>query len=206
MWSGSPRWSPNGQKLAFDAVVDGNFEILIVAANGGQPQRLAPNPANDSQPSWSRDGKSIYFASSRTGRDEVWRVPESGGDAVQVTRNGGFTAFESANGQALYYSKGDTDTKLWRCNLDGSGETVVLDDVGYRAFVVTADRIYFTRPGPGEARTLWVLHLRTGRQAQIAVVSNFGRLGLSVSPDNQYLIYPRFDREGSDLMLVPDFR
>ena len=89
-------------------------------ANGGQPQRLTNDPTNDSQPSWSQDGNSIYFASPRTGREEVWRVPASGGAAVQVTRDGGYTAFESEDGK-LYYNKSDNETKLWRCNLDGSG-------------------------------------------------------------------------------------
>jgi Tol biopolymer transport system component/DNA-binding winged helix-turn-helix (wHTH) protein len=206
MQSGSPRWSPDGQHLAFDSVAAGNWDVLVMPANGGQPQRLTTDPANDSQPSWSRDGKSIYFASARTGRYEVWKAPASGGAAVQVTRNGGYTAFESVDGKALYYTKGDNDSKLWRCNLDGSGETVVLDAVSYRGFVVTADRIYYTRPEPGEARTLRVRHLDTGKDTQISMLPNTGRLGLSLSPDNRYLIYSQLDREGSDLMLVPDFR
>lgn len=205
MQSGSPRWSPDSQHLAFDSVAAGNWDILVMPANGGQPQRLTTNRANDSQPSWSRDGNWIYFASNMTGRDEVWKVPASGGDAVQVTRNGGNTALE-VDGKALYYNKGDENTKLWRCNLDGSGETIVLDAVAHRGFVVTGDRIYYTRPEPGGARTLRVRHLGTGKDAQISLIPNTGRLGLSLSPDKQYLIYAQLDREGSDLMLVPDFR
>ncbi len=117
---GSPRWSPTGDRIAFDSDTTGNWDVLVMPANGGQPQRLTNDPANDSQPSWSRDGNSIYFASPRTGREEVWRVPASGGAAVQVTRDGGYTAFESEDGK-LYYNKSDNETKLWRCNLDGSG-------------------------------------------------------------------------------------
>jgi Tol biopolymer transport system component len=206
MRSGSPRWSPDSRYLAFDAMMAGSWDVLVVSANGGQPQRLAADPANDSQPSWSRDGTSIYFSSARSGRDEVWKVPASGGAAVQVTRNGGYTAIESVDGKALYYTKGDNETKLWRCNLDGSGETVVLDAVSYRGFVVTKDRIYYTRPEPGGARTLRVRHLDTGKDTQISMLRNSGRLGLSLSPDHRYLIYSQLDREGSDLMFVPDFR
>jgi dipeptidyl aminopeptidase/acylaminoacyl peptidase len=205
MQSGSPRWSPDSRHIAFDSVTAGNWDVLVMPANGGQPQRLTTDPANDYQPSWSRDGKSIYFASNRSGRDEVWKVPASGGAAVQVTRDGGYTAIEAVDGK-LYYNKGDNETKLWRCNLDGSGETVVLDAVSYRAFVVTADRIYYTQPEPGGARALRVRQLATGKDSQISMLPNTGRLGLSLSPDNRYLIYSQLDREGSDLMLVPDFR
>jgi Tol biopolymer transport system component len=214
MQSGSPRWSPDSQNLAFDSIAAGNWDILVMPANGGPPQRIVDNPSSDFHPRWSRDGQSIYFVSGRSGRDEVWRVPASGGREVQVTRNGGHAAFESYDSKSLYYTKSDNETKLWKCALDGngscaldgSGETVVLDVISYRAFVVTKDRIYYMRPEPGGAGTLRVLHLATGNHTQIAVVSNTLRLGLSLSHDNRYLIYTQLDREGSDLMLVPDFR
>jgi len=192
--SGSPRWSPTGDRIAFDSDAAGSWDVLVMPANGGQPQRLTDHPASDSQPSWSRDGNSIYFASDRSGRDEVWKVAASGGAAVRVTRNGGFTAFESEDGK-LYYNKSDNETKLWRCNLDGTGETLVLNAVSDRAFVVTKDRIYYKRPHSGGGRALMVRYLSTGKEAQISVIPNSDRLGLSLSPDNRYLIYPQVDRE-----------
>ena len=41
-------------------------------------------------PSWSRDGKWIYFASDRSGEYQVWKMPAGGGEAVQLTRKGGY--------------------------------------------------------------------------------------------------------------------
>jgi Tol biopolymer transport system component len=206
MQSGSPRWSPTSQKLAFDSMAAGNWDVLVMDATGGRPRRLTTDLANDSQPSWSKDGNFIYFSSARSGRDEIWKAPASGGREVQITHNGGYTAFESPDDDTLYYIKSDNDTKLWKCNPDGSGETPVLDAVSYRSFVVTKDRIYYMRPESGGSRTLRVLYRRTGQEAQIAVLPNTGRLGLSLSPDNRYLVYAQEDREGSDLMWVPNFR
>jgi Tol biopolymer transport system component/DNA-binding winged helix-turn-helix (wHTH) protein len=206
MQSGSPRWSPNSQKIAFDSIESGNWDVLIMPATGGQAQRLTNDRADDSQPSWSHDGNFIYFSSARSGRDEIWKMPASpGARAVRITRDGGYTAFEAPGGEYLYYLKGDNDNRLWRCNLDGSDEKLILDGVSYRSFVVTADRIYYMKPETGGMRTLRVLYLRSGKQKQIAVLPN-GRLGLSLSPDKRYLIYAQVDHEGSDLMLVPGFR
>ena len=64
-------------------------------------------------PNWSADGRWIYFASNRSGRWQIWRRPAEGGEAVQVTRKGGVTAFESSDGQWLYYAKSDT-VGIWR--------------------------------------------------------------------------------------------
>lgn len=42
-----------------------------------------------------QDGRWVYFCSNRTGDDQVWKMPATGGDAVQMTREGGRAAQES---------------------------------------------------------------------------------------------------------------
>jgi Tol biopolymer transport system component len=51
---------------------------------------------------WSRDGNWVYFVSARSGGSEVWKAPAGGGEAIQVTRNGGLEAFESPDGKFDY--------------------------------------------------------------------------------------------------------
>jgi Tol biopolymer transport system component len=61
----------------------------------------AHSPTNEVKPSWSHDGKWIYFSSSRTGAVEIWKIPAAGGEPIQVTRDGGYVAFESLDGKTL---------------------------------------------------------------------------------------------------------
>src|SRR5438445_7257776 len=127
--AGSPRWSPDGQRIVFDSNIEGQFELYVIDANGGTPQRLTNHPAFDAIASYSRDGRWIYFDSDRTGRSEIWRVPAEGGQAVQVTRNGGTVAFESLDGAFVYYTKTFNSSNLWRTPVVGGDEVEILKSV-----------------------------------------------------------------------------
>ena len=111
----------------FDSRPEGHWDIFVVGINGGKPRRLTNEPSIEFVPSWSRDGKWVYFASDRSGQEQVWKLPTSGGQAVQVTRNGGFAALESPDGKFVYYAKNEeVPTSLWKVPVDGGEEIGVL--------------------------------------------------------------------------------
>jgi DNA-binding winged helix-turn-helix (wHTH) protein len=120
---GSPRWSPDSQWIAFDAIVDGTTEVFVVAAGGGPARTVVFDGWENLVPSWSNDGKWIYFASHRSGDDQVWKVPLGGGPAVQVTQQGGFATAESFDGQTLYYAKTRFENpEIWKVPAGGGTE------------------------------------------------------------------------------------
>jgi len=102
----SVRWSPDGQSLVFARWDEAktNRDVYVVPAAGGTPRRMTTDPAEEGRPSWSRDGKWIYFFSHRTGRSEIWKMPVGGGEAIQITRNGGHESRESMDGRTLYFT------------------------------------------------------------------------------------------------------
>jgi eukaryotic-like serine/threonine-protein kinase len=203
--SGTPRWSPDGGRIVFDSNKEGRFQIYVVDADGGVPRRLTDNPADDAAPSFSRDGKRIYFSSLRTGRWEVWKMAAEGGEPVQVTRQGGFSPFESADRQVLYYQKSQGLSDIWKAPVDGGEETRVIESVGHRQFAVVADGIYSIRiAGPG--RTLQFFDFATGTTKDIAKLENPTEMGFTVSPDGRYVLYTQHDYGGSDLMLLENFQ
>ena len=76
-------------------------------------------------PSWSRDGRLIYFGSRRSGEWQIWRMTATGEQVEQVTRNGGYDAFEAADGKTLYYAK--REPGIWRVSLAGGEESLVIE-------------------------------------------------------------------------------
>ena len=103
----------------------GRAAIYVVESEGGVPQRLTNEPSEDGEATFSRDGRSIYFASDRSGRFEIWRIPATGGPAVQVTHGGGVAAQESWDARHVYYSKTEAGKDLWRVPVEGGVETPV---------------------------------------------------------------------------------
>jgi len=133
--AGSPSWSPDSEWIIFDSRGEGNADIYVVSAQGGPLRAITTNESEDIVPSWSRDGQWIYFSSDRAGDQQIWKVPAKGGQPLQVTRGGGFEAFESFEGDVIYYSKRDRQLGLWRIRPDGSDERPApgLSEAGFGA-------------------------------------------------------------------------
>ena len=86
-----PVWSPNGRQIAFIRTMfsrkgDRNYEIYVMAANGGNPRNLTRHPAFDSSPDWSPDGKQIVFSSERDGDLNIHVMAADGNNVRQLTR------------------------------------------------------------------------------------------------------------------------
>jgi eukaryotic-like serine/threonine-protein kinase len=203
---GSPRWSPDGQRIVFDSNVGGQFALYMIDAGGGSPRRITHDSADDAVASWSRDGRWIYFVSNRTKDWQVWKMSAEGGNAVQVTRQGGYVAFESWDGKFVYFSKSLRLTSLWRAPVEGGEETKVLESLMGQAFALGRKGVYFVAPHPDGTSAIEFQSFATGKVTAIAVIRRPAGFGLSVSPDERFVLYTQIDQGGADLMLVENFR
>jgi Tol biopolymer transport system component len=158
---------------------------------------------DDAIVNWSRDGQRVYFNSNRTGRYEIWSVPVSGGDARQVTREGGYYAVETPDGKELLYSLHSDPGPLRKLSFESGKDVELAALVWPLCFAAIADGVAFIpadiRPGETVIRHL---NLRTGRQSTIAKLANMISAGITVSPDEKTLLFSQRDQIGSDLALV----
>jgi len=211
-FSGSPRWSPDGQQIAFDSLPkeSGTRDIYVISSQGGAPRRLTTEDDYDDMiPSWSKDGQWIYFTSKRSGDWQVWKTPAFGGDPVQVTKQGGYMAFEASDGN-VYYAKSPTASGIWTVPVNGGNEVPVLQSVaGYWAnWAVARDGIYYIEPETKKGAAIEYYNFTTRRITEVAPLGKVALswFGFAVSPDGQTALYTRTDHEGSDIMLVENFR
>jgi Tol biopolymer transport system component len=109
----SPVFSPDGQRIAFLRLKDGNFSILVKPADGSRSEEtLLPPQSFRSVPfSWSPDGKILaYMRIGRTGKGEIWVLPLEGEHKPQLVLASQFDnrspAF-SPDGKYLAYSSNE---------------------------------------------------------------------------------------------------
>jgi Tol biopolymer transport system component len=208
-WQGSPRWSPDGQRIAFDSQSeDGKWGIWTIDADGGSPRRLTLDPGNENMPSWSRDGRWIYFRSDRTGVLEIWRIPATGGSEERVTHDGGSLAYESADRKTLFFTRANGDAPLFALPLAGGPERKVVECVRDFGFALGPAGVYHLGCKAGQrAIPLYMLDPVTGRDRLLGKLelASSGN-GLTVSPDGKTILYVKVENQGSDLMMIENFR
>jgi len=108
-----PRFSPDGQWIAFSGSQDGNIGVYVMPVEGGEIKQLTFHDASDRVDSWSCDSKYIYFNSSRYNNFTTFKVNRQGGTPQRMFDNYFNTihgVVEHPNSQAYYFT--DTDESL----------------------------------------------------------------------------------------------
>ena len=206
--TGVPHWSPDGRKIVFYSRPNKKAQIYLINSEGGEPRRLTNDGWEDFYPVWSRDGRWIYFASNRTGVDQIWKIPSDGGDPLQVTKNGGFASAESVDGKYLYYTRSkEARASLWRMPVEGGDETKIVDGVVIANFAVTAHGLYYMTQSdpPSDTKLVHFLSSVDQKTTVVATIKQNVYHGLSLSPDERWLLYAPTGRGGSNVILVENF-
>jgi tricorn protease len=112
------RFSPDGKWIAFTGQYDGDEQVYVMPAAGGEPKQLTYYPARgplaprwgwDNQVyGWTPDGKSILFRSMRDswtpGEQHLYTVPMSGGPAEALPMPVAGAGEFSPDGTKILYS------------------------------------------------------------------------------------------------------
>jgi Tol biopolymer transport system component len=208
---GSPRWSPDGKFVAFDCGEAAHDQIYLVDSEGRNLHALTSGNYNHVVPSWSRDGKGVYFASKRTGNWQVWRGERSSGKETQITRHGGFAAFESYDAKTLYYSKFEGGG-IWKVPAGGGQEERVTDSLhmGYWGhFAVTDNGLYLVDSDAKGGPAIMYYDFQTGRLSPIMTFKQSPSPwlpNLAASRDGRTLFYAQVEFENNMISMVENFQ
>ena len=168
----SPRWSPNGEILAFCSGRSGFTEIWISRADCSELRQLTSlQEQNVGSPRWSPDSKEIVFDRVIEGQAEVFKVNVQSGEVVQMTSNPTSDKLPSysANGQYIYFNSHRSGTpQIWKMATNGSGSTQVTVQGGFEPLEsFDGKTLYYTRN-----HFLWKKDLVSGTESAVSELSS----------------------------------
>ncbi len=196
----------------FDSSEAGDLNLYVIDAEGRLPRRLTPEASNDYRGTWSRDGRWIYFVSNRGGSDQIWRIPSAGGRAVQVTRGGAAYGETSRDDTHVYFARTEFVSGIWRVPVGGGEETEVVQGPIRHALdwaLSTTGIVYATEDERAQVveYTIRTLDIESGDVTDLfRRTGPYFHGGLTVSPDEEWVLFGEGSGGRSDLMLVDGFR
>jgi tricorn protease len=135
--------SPDGNSIAFTGQYDGDEQVYVIPATGGEPKKLTHYPARGPLPprwgydnqvyGWTPDGKSVLYRSLMDGFDltdsRLYTVAVAGGEPkvlpMPVSGAGAF----SPDGSRLLYSPLFRDFRTWKRYQGGWAQDLYIFDL-----------------------------------------------------------------------------
>ena len=205
-----PRWSPDGKRLVHRGREnDTEIRLYVTEVEGGFTRALPGTDSRDGQPSWSHDGRWLYFTSERTGARQIWKMPAEGGNATQITRNGGVNPRESVDGRFLYYADRWGKCSIRRVSVNGGEERSVLAGQGTftMGWALWGEQLVYVTSDQGDPRLhVDVRDIESEEVRRIFSSPEDLAIGMSVSPDGRWVLISKNEPASSDIMLVEGFR
>lgn len=142
-WQMQPRYSPDGQQIAFTSDQGGGDNIWIMNRDGSDAKAVTKESFRLlNQPAWTPDGQYIvarkHFTAQRSlGAGEMWLYHRSGGDGLQLTKkpndqkDAGEPVF-SPDGRYLYFSQDTTPGPIFEYNKDPNTEIFTIQRLDRR--------------------------------------------------------------------------
>ncbi len=192
-----PVFSPDGSKIAYTGDYDGNEDVYVVPATGGQPQRLTWHPGPDVAVGWTPDGTRVLFRSRRssaTDPNRLFTVSLDGGPPAELPLDKAETGSYSPDATRLAYVPGfqwqpewqqyhgGQTTAVWIARLSDSSVTrVPSEGSNDRNPMWVGTKVHFLsdRNGP---RTLFAYDTESGDVSQVLKNDGFAIDTASAGP------------------------
>ncbi|HEY7304178.1 MAG TPA: hypothetical protein VH601_08700 [Bryobacteraceae bacterium] len=169
----TPRYSPDGKRIAFASDRSGSHEIWVCDSDGSNAVQLTSfGGPYTADPVWSSDGKWILFESGGV----LYRISAEGGRAGRImSRNHNVPHGSTAVGweDDGFYSAPDSSgvLQVWRKPAETGGRPLPMTRKGGEFAYKSSDRqfVYYLKPthSDPEVSSLWEMPILGGEERQV---------------------------------------
>ncbi len=180
----------NAGRIVFTSFRDGNNEIYVMDADGGNQENLTNHPSHDSAPDWSPDGTKIAFRSRRDGgASQIHVMDADGKNVIRLTDGPGQKGDPdwSPDGEKIAFSVDDLVDHIDVMEVDGRNREKLEDEARYPSWSPDGREIAFVslRDGLSEIYVIGV-----GGQGRKRVTHDLeSKFNPSFSPDGRRIAY-----------------
>ena len=197
-----PKFSPDGNYIAYSAYYNGNQDVYVIPVTGGVPERVTYASFSDRMVDWHPDGDQLLIASRRLmgqrSANQLFLVDRHGGLPVPLPLPYGELASYSPDGSQLAYITKITENYPFKRYKGGLTSDILLYDVDSESVkritdnefndgkpAWAGDNIYFlSDQGPEFRLNIWVYDTASGETSQITTYDEFDISFLSAGPND----------------------
>jgi len=207
-----PKFSPDGKWIAFTAQYDGNFNVYVGPADGGQPKQLtfyqgSAQPLSDRMGihnqviNWTPDSKRVVFLSRRDASNgwtkRPFTVSVDGGLPEPLPMDQGGLLSYSPDGSKIAYNMIFRNFRQWKRYTGGLAQAITIydlkqntsEDIPHTEYTDTfpmwhGNAIYFSSDrGPEHRLNLYSYDLGSKQIVQLTHFTDWDVMWPSVGPD-----------------------
>ena len=127
----SPRWSPDGSRIAYVSFEQRKPVVYVQSLTTGQRQAVANFRGSNSAPAWSPDGQRLAVTLTRDGGSQLYLMNADGSGVRRITQSAAIDteAYFMPDGQSLLFtSDRGGSPQIYRLNVgSGSVERLTFD-------------------------------------------------------------------------------
>jgi len=124
-----PKFSPDGNLIAFTGEYDGNRDVYVMNAHGGQITRVTYHPRTDQVVGWHPTKNKILFSSSRKGFYlQLFLISPDGTGLEELILHESAAGSFSPDGKKIAFNKVSRENRTWKRYTGGLAQEVYLYD------------------------------------------------------------------------------